>query len=278
MRKELTKHPAERRVMKESENSFFPLHIRLQQELVNRCRRNSKYSLRSFAQSLGVPVSTLSRIIKNETSVNEKTLLKISTALCFEGDELKFYLRDRISKSNRIRKKKIHSSNFHFIDFDIFETISNWYYFAILELLKIKSLKQSSSHFSKLLGITPNVVKIAIERLKKVNLIEENDKGYFRVVKRGNSFFLNRYTNEAYKKLHICFLEKAIESIKQIPLEKRDNTGVTIAISTKDIPMVKKKIEQFRRELSEELDSNPNPDSVYQLIFGFFPLTKDISE
>ena len=81
-------------------------------------------------------------------------------------------------------------------------------------------------------------------------------------------------TDAAARKLQKQILSKAIDSIDSTDIKKRDNTSVTFAVDTSDIPQIKKLIKQFRRDLSEFVQPNEiKGDQVYQLAIAFFPLT-----
>jgi len=239
----------------------------LQEELLKRCQKNPQYSLRSFAKSLGIAAPTLSKILNGKSPITDKMLMRIASSLCLSSEEVEKYLT---FSQNKKRKKRV----FHQVDLDRFSVISEWYHFALLELLKIKNIEKTPSSLSKKLGLTVNIVKIAFERLERVGLLKMK-KGEFVVCQDSNSFYKGNYTDEALKKLQITWLEKAIERVKDTSLKKRDNTSMTMAISRKDLKFAKEKIKKFRRELSEELESNKNPDSVYQLTVSFFPLIKE---
>ena len=73
-------------------------------------------------------------------------------------------------------------------------------------------------------------------------------------------------------------LSKSIEAIDDIDISMRDHTSMTIAMSKDQITLVKERIKEFRRELCCELaeKSSKSTDSVYQMQFSVFPLTKEI--
>ncbi len=240
--------------------------FRIRQEFLERCKRNPKYSLRSFAIFLGVPVSTLSKIINSKIPLTEKMIIRIGISLSLKLEEIEFY-----ASKNSGKKPSVF---FEPINFDIFTVISDWYYFALLELLNINAMNQSPRFLAKKLGLKETIIRISLERLEKVGLIKKV-KNRWKIIKKNNTCILKNYTNDALKRLQIQILEKAIESIKQNSIEKRDNTGITMAISKKDIPLAKERIKKFRRQMSQELESAKDLDSVYQLSVSFFPLTTD---
>lgn len=236
-----------------------PIRLLLQRELTVRCGKNQNYSLRSFARQIGVPVSSLSSILSGKRPISPKMKKHLAAVLGIALDESK----------NETKK------NFNNYSVDSFHIISDWYHFAILELMKLKTYKQDSKWIARCLGITTSEVKIAFERLARVGILEEH-KGKFKDVSGGNNTWLKSgYTDSAFKRLQIRLLEKAIENIMATPYELRNNTSMTMAINQEDLPKAKKLIADFRRQFSEILEKDRNKlNSVYQLAIAFFPLVK----
>jgi uncharacterized protein (TIGR02147 family) len=82
------------------------------------------------------------------------------------------------------------------------------------------------------------------------------------------------FTSVALKKLQTQFLNKAIEAVDSVAIEKRDHTGMTLSVAMEDMSAIKKRIKEFRRELMTFIERKKKRDEVYQLSIAFFPLTK----
>ncbi len=68
-------------------------------------------------------------------------------------------------------------------------------------------------------------------------------------------------------------LELAALALDEVAIEHRDITSITMAIDAKKLPLAKAMIKNFRRQLSEFLESG-NKNEVYNLNVQLFPLTK----
>ena len=127
----------------------------IQQEFVKRCRNNESYSLRAFARSLGVDQSLLSKILRGKRAITQKLALTICSTLGIESEKVKQVFNEEQGSE----------LNYKMIAEDIFAMISDWYHYAILELIKIKDFSSNVKWIANTLSITPSEVQIAIERL-----------------------------------------------------------------------------------------------------------------
>jgi lambda repressor-like predicted transcriptional regulator len=243
----------------QAENSY--LRVLLQRELTERCAKNPRYSLRSFSKQVGVPISSLSSIMNGKRTISNKMKMHLAGALGWSLNEI---------ENTRVTEEQ----KYHTIGLDSFHIISEWYHFAILELLKVKGYKQDPKWIAKALGITPSEVNIAFERLLRVGILEQRNGKYVDITGGSTTWNQSYFTTDAKKRLQKALLEKAVESLYAVPIEERDNTSMTMAINTKDIDKAKKLITEFRRKFSNILERDKSKvDSVYQLAIAFYPLT-----
>ena len=73
---------------------------------------------------------------------------------------------------------------------------------------------------------------------------------------------------------HHEMIRMAGAAIDRYAADRRDISGVTLSITQKDIPKIKKRIAQFRKAILEEFVCDENPDQVIQVNVQMFPLTK----
>jgi uncharacterized protein (TIGR02147 family) len=67
----------------------------------------------------------------------------------------------------------------------------------------------------------------------------------------------------------------ARESLENVPVEKREISGLTMGVSNECIERIKQRIRIFKEEIiSMIVDDKKEPASVYQMNFQFFPLIK----
>lgn len=147
-------------------------------------------------------------------------------------------------------------------------------HFAILELLKTKDCRHEPKWMARQLGIDTTEASAALQRLFRLGIIDEDEDGNWLVLEENLSTFSHEYTNGALKKLATSILERAITALDDIPFEVRSQSALTVAVNSDDIKEIKRRIDQFRREMNQFLESRKNKDSVYHFSFSFYPVTK----
>lgn len=244
---------------------------RLQQELVNRSRKNPQYSLRSFAKSLQIQSSALAEMLSGKRTITKKTIEKLGLSLGLSMEELNHYQAVKSQKSSPGASAK---ATYHSITIDQYALISDWYHYAILELIKVKEFKSNNAWISRVLGITKSEVNIAVERLLRMGLLETTSSGDLRDTSTGFSTNISgSLTSQGSKQLQKQILEQSIEALTNLPIEVRNHTSMTMAIDPKHLPEAIKRIASFRRELCEYLESQGDPTEIYQLSLSLFPIT-----
>lgn len=240
----------------------------LQNELLERCRKNPAYSLRAFAKSLECDFSTLSKILKGTRPVGRITIQKFSARLGLNPAETSRF----ILNSKPLLKQEI-EPDYGQLTVDSFKIISDWQHYAILELMRLDHFKPDKNWIAKKLGLSVNEVSIAVERLQRVEILEITPAGKWIDHSNGKSTTIgHHFTNSAFRNLQRQVLEMALKALEQVPIEKRDQSSMTMAIDTRKIPEAKLKIKKFRREMATLLSRGDSRDEVYQLSVSLFPI------
>ncbi len=232
-------------------------------EFERRQEKNIKYSLRAFARDLGVHAATLSHIIKRKRVPVLAFRKKIYQKLKLSVDQIT-YLETRPDEVFRFTK----------MEMDIFLSLSNWYYDAIVELLRTKGFKSEVSYVAKKLGITQEEANTALNRLFQLGIIKKMPNKTWIASTENTIAYGGDQTNFALQKLQREIMEKAIVSLEKIPKINREQASMVMAINQNDLPEVKKRIKEFQQELCKFLQRpNREANEVFQLVTAFFPLT-----
>lgn len=258
---------------------------RLNEELAIRVERNPRYSMRSFAQSLGLRHSALSQIISGQRSISTKLIQRIFSVLELSSKDQKKIIKSviqekqdkglkRISPSLTTWLKEIPSDTeskpARQVGLDEFRIISDWYHTAILELTHLPDFKADPRWIAKQLRISPVEAKLALERLLQLELLETVNKTLQKTNLKIESKDLSK-TSLFHRKRQKQILEKSIQSLESDPIAERNHSGVTVCVDSKNIPEAKVRIQKFIWELAEFLMQG-TPDRVYEINLGLFPL------
>lgn len=258
----------------------------LNDELVRRSSVNRAYSLRAYAKSLGLSPGELSEVLRGVRKLTIKSALKISKAMGLTSSETKhlFSLIEQAETSNyhkeggvNLLDEKNSSHRQHLINNDQFDVVSEWYHFAILNLVDCKDFEWSFTYIAKKLNIKAFEVKTAIDKMVNVGLIKKivHKDGRF-TYKVSNEFVLSNdgIPSKAIKNYHRQILNKAIESLEIQHIKERDITGIGLVLDMKDLPAIKKDIAEFQNMMIEKY-AKGKKQRVYQLEVALFALSEE---
>ena len=257
----------------------------LQTELTRRIQHNPRYSMRRFAQALGISHTVLSLVLSGKRPLSKKAVAQVSDFFGMGPTERARLLAHRYSDGEKGRsgtavadERRVHLDvASHQMTLDTFSVISDWYHFAILSLLEIPQAKFEARWMAGKLGISEIEAKDAIERLQRLGLVEKDNQGKWK--QAGTPIrFDNQDSTAATRKYYRQLLSRALESLEHDPAETRDFTSMTLAIDPKDLGLAREKIRAFRRSLTRELESRGKPKQVYNLNIQIFPLSKPMEE
>jgi transcriptional regulator with XRE-family HTH domain len=243
----------------------------LKDELSRRVAKNPRYSLRSFAKSLGLSHTTLSLALSGKRPLSRKAALQIAERLGLEPDAAAAF----VGSNPQFRQHGMPVS-FQKIELDTFNLISDWVHYAILSLLDTTDAKFEPKWVARRLGIGESAAKMAMDRLVSLGLLHEVEGRW-----KQSSLPIkvdNKISTVATRKFQRQLLEKAIDSLENDPVEARDFSSVTLTLDPRHLPYAKERIKQFRRELMVELESRGEPKEVYNLTFQVYPLTQIVKE
>lgn len=243
----------------------------LQEQLIIRCRKNPSYSLRSFAKHLSVSHSALTEMLSGKRAITKKSMEKLGLALGLSLAEIQNY--QEAPTTNQTEKVQQQAA-YQQLTIDQFAIMSDWYHYAILELIKIEGFPHTTQDFARALGITKSEANIAVERMFRVGLLEDTH-GRLKEINGGFATNISgTLTSAGSKKLQKQILEQSIEALMTLPIDVRNHTSMTMAIDPKLLPEAIERIKKFRRELSEFLETQGTPSEVYQMSLSLFPITQ----
>lgn len=239
----------------------------LRNELVERCRRNPKYSLRAFAKNLGIHAATLSHLLRGKRAITpaiaQRLMNKINLPELADGAMLEGGA----------------SAAYSMVPAESFTAIREWYHFAILELTKINGFKPSAASAATALGITIHEARGALERLHTLGMIQLRADETWTVVRKRNTNQTNGNHNleKAFVEYQRQVLTMALRALDLHPLGEREQSSMTFAMNEKLMPDATRMIQAFRRNFCAKLDrKDAKPNRVFHLSVSLYPVSKAI--
>ena len=250
----------------------------LNRELSQRLERNPSYSLRAFAKTLEVSVSSLSRALSMQRTLSVPVAARIAAKLRLSPRERTLFISSIVPKSKSGTLQKNHGeqsgqndSAIHEVEEDKFRIIADWYHFAILEMTYLKKFDPNPKSIAAKLGITPLAATMAITRLKEAGLLHQLQGKLQKTKKTIWAKNNDGLTNDALMQHQKQCLSKAIDAVSSIPYSDRASSTMTMPINSKKIPLAKRMIEEFAIDLCRTLSSG-EVDDVFQLTINFHSL------
>ena len=240
----------------------------LQNELLARLKNNPMFSLRAFSKVLGLESSSLSQILRGKRTLTDKMCLRIGEKLAISPADIHYLM----GKSERPEEKSF--IGFIEIETEKFKVITDWYHYAILELIHLPHFQGEAGWISKVLDLSIHQTNDALRRLMRLGFLEITNDGKWRDKLGDANNAGNEFTHTAFRNLQKQILSKGIEALDKIPYDERIQTSMTLPVSQQKLTEAKKKILSFIDELNEFLREDEQRDEVYHMSFSLYPVSQ----
>ena len=250
--------------------------------------RRAGFSFRTFSKRAGLRSPNFFKLVMDgDRNLGADSIPKFADALGLSGAERDFFTDlvafdqaadsteknrafERIAASRRFRTARR-------IDGLLLTYLSHWYHPAIRELAARHDFSEDPKWIAQQLrpAISPTQAAHSLELLLSLGLLER-DAASGRLL-RGEPTLTTEHEVTALGagNFHRQMLQRAAESIDDIPARLRDLAALTVCVSARTASQIKERIHQFREALTELCDAEPQGTAVYQLNIQWFPLSRD---
>lgn len=237
--------------------------------------KDSRFSRRAFSKRLGLSAGAMSELLNGRRSVSIKLIQRICERLGLDPSEraklLDLYSKKKTRDQSRPETEVIGIDDLR-LSADQFRVIGDWYHFAILSLMDTSDFRSEIPWIAERLGISVATARSAVERLIRLGIVQEDEKGHFTY--SGQTYRTpDDVPDAAIRLAHFELLDKARKALDSLPVDERDFTSVILRLSPEQLPRAKEMIRRFQNKLLAELAANPQSE-VYQLGMQLFPLSR----
>ncbi len=253
-----------------------------------RKQRKQGFSYASWARQLGLrSPATLAMILNGQRHPGDSLVHRFSRDLQFSTPESQ-YFEDlvRLQKSHgkdihatvalveRLRKRR-DKSGFRFVEFETLESISNWHYVAIREMISLGDFKEDPYwichrlHFK----ITPKEAALAIRRLLALKLLKR-EKGKL-VACDAEIDIGNDMKSLAVQKLHHQAIDHSREALSKVAPKERDYQISMLVMNASDLEEAKQWIRKFHDDFCDRFEKKGG-DHLYQMNLCLYPMTREV--
>lgn len=238
----------------------------LNDEFLKRTKKNSRFSIRAFSQQLDIEPSSLAQILGGKRKLTQKMCDRLGAKLGFGPLKMRTLMKS-------VKREEKSFGAFNKLEEDAFKVITDWYYYAILELTTCDEFQPKPLWISRVLGITFAETTNAIERLKRLNYLEITPEGKW-IDRLGDTNNLgNEFKAPAFTEHQRQVLKKALEALDKTSYDKRVQSSMTVTVSKEKVTEAKSMILNFIEELNDFLKSGQTKDEVYNISVSLFPIT-----
>lgn len=250
-------------------------------------KRNSAYSYRLFARKakLGSP-NYLKLVVDGKRRITDRTLYQFSRGLGLSRDEEKYFrelvmyqeVSDPDSKDQHLRALMKYQEKQRTptpLTESRSRALGDWHHLVVRELVSTKNFKEDPSWIAKRLGgkITESQAKESIELLLSLRLLKRSSEGK---LEQTEPLLTSSDDVPAHllRSLHRFYLRRALASIFSITSDKREMSGLLLAIPSSRLKEVKEEIKEFRKKLNRKYGMEKSGEEVFFAGLYLFPITQ----
>lgn len=250
-------------------------------------KRNSAYSYRLFARKakLGSP-NYLKLVVDGKRRITDRTLFQFSRGLGLNRDEEKYFrelvmyqeVSDPDSKELHLKALMKYQEKQR-TPTPLLESksraLTDWYHLVIRELVSTKGFREDPEWISRRLGgkITETQASESLELLLGLKLLKRNPEGK---LEQSEPLLTSSgdVPGHLLRSLHRFYLRKALASLFSAAPEKRELSGLLLAIPSHRIKEAKEEIKEFRKKMNRKYGMDRNAEDVYFAGLYLFPITQ----
>jgi len=245
-------------------------------------KRKPFFSLRYISGKIGINAGYIAKVLNGQIHLGIKNVEAVASLFKLEGRELDYFIElvyfGRAKDENAISKhferlQEIKGVEFRTIADDTVEFYRHWYNMAIRSLLSInKTTEKDIRRISAMLipQISIKQVRDSISLMKKLGMVVTDETGVYVVTEQFISTG-EKWSSKIIRDYQQTQISLAGRALEEVAPEFRDISTVTLTTSTKDLPLIRERIKQFRHDLLVLSQECVNDDAVMQMNVQLFP-------
>jgi uncharacterized protein (TIGR02147 family) len=250
-------------------------------------KKHGEISLRTFSAKAGFTSPNYFKlIVDGQRNLSEDGIKRFTLALELNKQESEFFRclahfnqaathdeknrhYQKLLRSRRYRElKPIKKAQYRFY--------SEWYHPVVRELVVLPEYRDNPQALAA--RIYPHVSVLQVEKsvrlLETLGFIARAEDGSWR---QATPVMATEDESDAVVLLnyHREILDMAKQVLDEVPQDKRDISAMTLGIAAERLPEIKKKIQEFRRDILNLVAADDRPEKVVLLSVQLMPLTQE---
>lgn len=253
-------------------------------------RSRGSFSFRAFSKRAGFRSTNFFKLVRDgERNLTQESLTKFMIGLRLNKQEQEFFRslvlynqaktepeRD-LHYRHLLQSRKL--NQLKPIEREQYDYYAGWHHPVVRELVVSKDFDGTPEWVARRIfpPITPAQAARSIELLERLGFIEKTGGGRWRqsssLVSTGPEVVSHLVLN-----YHKNLLDLTKEILEKVPGAERDVSTMTLGIARERFPELKKKVQEFRREILKMVSVDTAPEEVVQLDIQLFPVTRSSEE
>lgn len=264
--------------------SFLDYRAFLQSYQESRKADKDWYSVRYMAGRIDMDPGQLVKVLQGKLHLPLARIPAISKLCRFDGREEAYFetlvrlgraktrgevqeLTERIVALRGVEVKGLEA--------DQAEYFHNWHHAVVRSLAGIVPFRGGFDAIGEM--ITPRVsgekIKESVELLARLGLLREDDKGFWRLAEP-HVHPGDKMPAEVVRRFQGQTMRLAERSLEEIPVDERDISSLTVTLKWSDLPRMREKVSEIRRQIQTLAQDCSEPDGVFQLNIQLFPVAR----
>lgn len=249
--------------------------------------RGKFYSFRIFSQKAGFKSPNfLKLVITGERNLSKESVFKFSKALKHNKREAEYfenlvffnqaktleekneYLKSMMKYRKKSDPQKIEESEYKYY--------SAWWHPVVRELATAHDFNGDFRALGQMvvLAIPAADAEKSVQLLLSLGFIRQTTAGLYEQSQKSLTTG-PQVRSVAVANYHRAMMDLAGQSIERFDSSRRDITSLTVAVSDETCKTIIERLQQFRRELLDLVDTEEPAEKVIQVNFQLFPLSVD---
>jgi transcriptional regulator with XRE-family HTH domain len=212
----------------------------LQAAFKEKQKLNPRFSIRAYADQLGIDNSTLAQILKGKRRVGPRLARVLEARL---GVSLVQHAARRKKKTSK--KKQI----FEELSLD-FKAPPPWYYLAVLEYLQLSPSAESLESAAAQVGVLPSDMAHLVRWFETQGWIRQGEDNRKRPVEKTQTFLSPPMTNAVAKNHQLAALEASKRALLDKSFNERIHNALYFNFSSRDLPALRRRFDQFMDDIA----------------------------
>ena len=254
-------------------------------------KHNPRFSYQVFSEKAGISSKgLLYNVLKEKRHLSRSHLVGMSQALGFNRQQFHYF---EVLYNYNCAKKASDCKHYfeqlvairtsgktawkpQIIRREQYEYYSRWYHSVVRSLIGMYGFRGDYQEFARRCypSITPGQVKKSVELQLSLGLIRKTDDGAYLLADRTIATE-PEVVSAAVHSFHVQSGELAVAALKELPLEQRSFSGMTVGISETMYNEICNDIEAFRARILRKIEADRDARKTYQMNIQFFPVSHD---